>query len=63
MRVAWCCKWMPPQGDDPVAAEALNLRSTTATAIAKLAPAEATAKLLAITRHNLAALQAQIAYA
>lgn len=63
MRIAWCCQWIPPSGEDATAAEALNFRGTTATAIAKLTPAEATARLLAITRHNLAALQAQIAYA
>ena len=63
MRIAWCCKWLPPQGEDPVAAAALNMRSTTATALAKLPPAEATARLLGLVRGNLAALQAQIAFA
>lgn len=63
MRIAWCCKWLPPQGEDAVAMEALNLRSTTATALAKLSPAEATARLLFLVRANLAALQAQIGYA
>jgi len=63
VRIAWCCKWIPPGGEDPVAEDAMNFRSTTATALAKLAPAEATARLLQLVRPNLAALHAQIGYA
>lgn len=64
VRIGWCCKWLPPSSDtgDAAAAEAaLNMRTTTATALARLDPAAATARLLALVRHNLAALQAQIA--
>ncbi len=62
MRVAWCCKWLPPQGEDTAAARALNLRSTTATALAKLSRPQAVARLLGLLRENLAALQAQIRF-
>jgi UV DNA damage repair endonuclease len=62
LRIGWCCKWVASDGD-PVATEALNLRSTTATALAKLAPAAATERLLGLVRANMAALQAQIAFA
>jgi UV DNA damage repair endonuclease len=63
LRIAWCCKWLPPQGEDDAAAEALNMRSTTATALGKLPPAAAVARLLGLVRANVAALQGQIAYA
>jgi UV DNA damage repair endonuclease len=63
VRVAWCCKWLPPQGEDVVAAEALNLRSTTVAALGRLSPAQATERLLHLTRANLGALQAQIGFA
>lgn len=61
MRIAWCCKWLPPKKSDSAAAEAMNLRGTTAAALMRLTPAAAAAKLLDLVRANLAALHAQIA--
>ena len=59
MRIGWCCKWVPPAGDDrPVAS--MNLRDTTVTALSRLGPVEATAKLLALVEGNLLALAAQV---
>ncbi|WP_205083054.1 apurinic/apyrimidinic endonuclease family protein [Paracraurococcus ruber] len=59
MRIGWCCKFVPPPGD-PRPATALNLRDTTVAALSRLSPAQATAKLLALVRHNLDALAAQV---
>ncbi|NOG73166.1 UV damage endonuclease UvsE [Roseicella sp. DB1501] len=59
MRIGWCCKWVPPPGDDRPAA-AMNLRDTTVAAISRLSPAAATAKLLGLVQGNLAALAAQV---
>ncbi len=59
MRIGWCCKWVPPAGDDRPAAS-MNLRDTTVTALSRLGPAEATAKLLGLVQGNMAALAAQV---
>ena len=61
MRIAWCCKWLPPEGTDAAEATAMNLRGTTVTALMRLSPAAAAARLLALVCANLDALQAQIA--
>lgn len=59
MRIGWCCKWVPPEGDERPAA-ALNLRDTTVAALTRLSPAQATEKLLGLVQGNLAALSAQV---
>src|SRR5690242_15153337 len=33
LRIAWCCKWLPPEGAEVAAARAMNLHGTTATAL------------------------------
>jgi UV DNA damage endonuclease len=59
MRIGWCCKWVPPAGDARTAAE-MNLRDTTVAALSRLSPAEATAKLIGLVRHNMEALARQV---
>jgi UV DNA damage endonuclease len=59
MRIAWCCKWVPPEGDERPAA-AMNLRDITVAALTRLAPAQATEKLIGLVGGNLAALSAQV---
>ncbi|MBX9699371.1 MAG: UV damage endonuclease UvsE [Acetobacteraceae bacterium] len=59
MRIGWCCKWVPPAGDERPPA-ALNLRDTTIAALSRLTPAQATEKVLGLVRHNIAALAAQV---
>jgi UV DNA damage endonuclease len=59
MRIGWCCKWVPPANNARPAAE-MNLRDTTVAALSRLDPAQATAKLIGIVRHNMAALARQV---
>jgi UV DNA damage repair endonuclease len=59
MRIGWCCKWVPPPGDERKA-EVLNLRDTTIAALSRLTPAQATEKLLGLVRHNTDALARQV---
>lgn len=58
-RLGYCCKFVPPDGD-AVEAKRLNQASTTISALSKLTPAGVEARLIELTRHNIAALLLQL---
>jgi UV DNA damage repair endonuclease len=58
-RLGYCCKFVPPDGD-PAEAKRLNQASTTISALSRLTEAGVEARLIELTRHNLAALLLQL---
>lgn len=60
-RLGFCCRFVPPDGD-PATRKRMNLTGTTIAALGRRGRLEALAKVLAIVRHNMAALEAQLAW-
>jgi UV DNA damage endonuclease len=60
-RLGFCCRFVPPDGDRETKRR-MNLTSTTIAALGRRERTEAFARLLEIVRHNMSALQAQLAW-
>jgi UV DNA damage endonuclease len=58
-RLAFCCKFMPPDGSDETA-KAMNATTVTMAYLARLGPVAGRDKLIAVVEHNLAALARQV---
>jgi UV DNA damage repair endonuclease len=58
-RLGFCCKFIPPDGNSDIARR-MNVAGVTMSYLARLGPAAGFEKLVAVVRHNLAALRLQI---